>query len=102
MDPPRTAPTAPSVPALDDPGVDGSPGAMRAMSEGLVDALAELHGLDPVAAGLGALGRPAGFVARQVRGWTRRYLDARSESVPAIESAAQWLEEQLPLDAGAA
>lgn len=39
----------------------------------LVDAMAELHLLDPGAAGLGDLGRPEGFMARQVGGWKKRW-----------------------------
>src|SRR4051812_29883358 len=39
----------------------------------VVDALADLHLLDPVAIGLGDLGRPDGFVGRQVSGWRKRW-----------------------------
>jgi aminoglycoside phosphotransferase (APT) family kinase protein len=39
----------------------------------LVDAMAELHLLDPEAVGLGDLGRPEGFMARQVSGWKKRW-----------------------------
>ena len=43
------------------------------MGMALVDAMAEFHLLDPVAAGLGDLGRPDGFMARQVAGWKKRW-----------------------------
>ena len=39
----------------------------------LVDAMAEFHLLDPEACGLGDLGRPDGFMARQVGGWRKRW-----------------------------
>ncbi|MCZ6888250.1 MAG: phosphotransferase family protein [Gammaproteobacteria bacterium] len=39
----------------------------------LVDAIAEFHRLDPADAELGDLGRPDGFVARQVAGWKKRW-----------------------------
>ena len=39
----------------------------------LVDAMADLHLLDPTEVGLGDLGRPDGFVARQVGGWKKRW-----------------------------
>jgi aminoglycoside phosphotransferase (APT) family kinase protein len=42
------------------------------MTSALAGALASLHALDPVALGLGDLGRPAGFADRQLGGWTRR------------------------------
>ncbi|MGH1493961.1 MAG: phosphotransferase family protein [Acidimicrobiales bacterium] len=39
----------------------------------LVDAMAEFHLLDPEACELGDLGRPDGFMARQVGGWRKRW-----------------------------
>lgn len=39
----------------------------------VVDALAELHAVDPDSCGLGDLGRPEGFVQRQVSGWQKRW-----------------------------
>src|SRR5262249_42055420 len=41
----------------------------RAVVENLVDALADLHDVDPAAVGLADFGRPEGFLARQVRRW---------------------------------
>src|SRR6185295_6895329 len=53
------------------------------------------------AAGLGELGRPAGYVARQVARWTKRYQDARTDDVPAMERVASWLAERQPVEVGA-
>ncbi len=79
------------------PGGAALPAArMRALSEGLVDALAELHAVDPRAAGLSGLGRPAGYTARQVSGWTERWRNARTAEVPDIDLAASWLAGHLP------
>ena len=39
----------------------------------LVERIAEFHSLDPAAADLTGLGRPDGFVARQLRGWKQRW-----------------------------
>ena len=39
----------------------------------LVDRIAEFHTLDPDAADLGRLGRPEGFVVRQLAGWKQRW-----------------------------
>ena len=39
----------------------------------LADAMADFHLLDPETCGLGDLGRPDGFVPRQVRGWKKRW-----------------------------
>ncbi len=68
----------------------------RAVSEGLVDALAELHGLDHRKAELAALGHGEGYVERQVKGWTARYQAARTGEVPAMERVAAWLAEHRP------
>ena len=45
----------------------------------------ELHALDLHAIGLADLGKPAGFVQRQVAGWTQRYVAARTDDLPEME-----------------
>jgi aminoglycoside phosphotransferase (APT) family kinase protein len=47
--------------------------AARRIGLAVVDALAELHQLDPAEAGVGELGRPEGFVDRQLAGWRARW-----------------------------
>ncbi len=47
--------------------------AGRRIGLAVVDALAELHLLDPQEAGVADLGRPDGFVERQVTGWRQRW-----------------------------
>lgn len=54
----------------------------RRMGFALVDAMAELHLADPAACGLERLGRPDGFVQRQVEGWATRWGLVRPESHP--------------------
>ena len=83
------------------PEVDTAPRAMRALSERLVDLLVELHAVDPEAAGLEDLGRGAGYVARQVVGWSERYRRARTWNVPSFESVIAWLDTHRPDDVGA-
>jgi aminoglycoside phosphotransferase (APT) family kinase protein len=72
------------------------PQRLRALSEAAVDALAELHAIDIAAAGLADLGRPAGYTARQVSGWTERWQRAVTDPVPEVDRAAVWLAEHLP------
>lgn len=69
---------------------------------GLVDALAGLHTVDFESLGLGDLGRPAGFVQRQVDGWTRRWQRARHDDVPDMDTLAARLGETLPRPQAAA
>jgi aminoglycoside phosphotransferase (APT) family kinase protein len=71
----------------------------RAISGSVVDTLADLHAVDIVQHGLDALGKPHGFVARQIKGWTERWHLAKTSEVPDMEWLAQWLEERVPADA---
>ena len=68
----------------------------RRLCESFVDALAELHAIDYAAVGLGELGNPTGYVERQVSGWSKRYRDAATDDIPAVEAAASWLAAHIP------
>jgi aminoglycoside phosphotransferase (APT) family kinase protein len=81
-------------------GLELTPALMRALSGNLVDNLVEIHRVDYQAAGLGDLGRPVGYVRRQIEGWTQRYVNARTDDIPDIERVAAWLSEHMPPDAG--
>lgn len=84
------------------PGVRFTPEVLRSTSTALLDNLAELHAVDPGKAGLLSMGRPQGYLARQVRGWTERYAVAKTDEVPEVEAAAAWLAAHLPEPGGAA
>ncbi|HUG55314.1 MAG TPA: phosphotransferase family protein, partial [Vicinamibacteria bacterium] len=84
------------------PPIPLEPDRRRVVCHALVDALAELHGLDHERAPLSALGHGAGYAGRQVRGWTARYQDARTDDVPAMERLSAWLGAHLPPEAPAA
>lgn len=75
---------------------DVPPGAdvVRA-SELLVDALVDLHAVDYRAAGLGEFGKPAGYVERQIKGWTERYAGSQTDDIPAMTEVGAWLDAQL-------
>lgn len=77
-------------------------GAMAAACRALVETLAEIHSVDPEHPGLAELGRPAGYVRRQVEGWSRRDLASRTEERPCMDQLAKWLAENAPLEAGTA
>lgn len=69
---------------------------MRQLSLSAIDTLAEIHALDVVAAGLAELGRPDGYVERQIRGWKRRYEAAQTNALPHLDEVSQWLATQRP------
>lgn len=83
------------------PGVDLTPPAARVLAETVIDAQADLHAIDPAAAGLDTLGRGPGYVARQVAGWSRRYREARTDDVPDAEGVMAWLAARQPPDVAA-
>lgn len=71
----------------------------RRVSESLIDALADLHAIDLGKNSLMHLGKPAGFVARQVKGWSERWQRAKTSEVPEMENLVKWLRERLPPEA---
>ena len=73
----------------------------RCMSQSLIDNLATLHAIDYQTAGLSEMGKPEGYVQRQVSGWTKRYVQAQTAVVPAMDAVAHWLNEHLPAECGA-
>jgi aminoglycoside phosphotransferase (APT) family kinase protein len=78
------------------------PETARALGEAFIDNLVTLHQLDYRAAGLGDLGKPDGYVERQVRGWAERYRNARTDDIADMEFLEKWLIENMPKESGAA
>ncbi len=77
------------------PDVTGDPVLARRLGEMLVDSLAALHRVEPRAVGLDGLGRPDGYVTRQLAGWTARWA-ATGRELPAVDRIAAWLRAGLP------
>ena len=71
---------------------------LRTTSEALVDNLVDLHALDLEATGLIQLGKPEGYIKRQVEGWYSRYLVAQTEDLPVMEQLYQRLTENIPVE----
>ena len=61
------------------------PHVERRLSHSLVDALADFHAVDPTAAGLERLGRPEGFLDRQLAGWYDRWQRAAPEPLTVFD-----------------
>ncbi len=77
-------------------GLFDTPKQVRRLYEKFVETMVELHSLDYSKIGLGDLGKPKGYVGRQVTGWNKRYRAARTPDVPGCEAVMTWLEENLP------
>ena len=72
----------------------------RAIGFELVDALAELHAA-PVEPFVDAgIGKPSGYLARQLRRWRGQREGAKTRELPDYDALSAWLEENLPMDAG--
>lgn len=69
---------------------------MQAISTALVDNLAALHNIDIEKSGLIALGKPEGYVNRQVAGWIKRYYAAETDQIISMNLMADWLTQNLP------
>jgi aminoglycoside phosphotransferase (APT) family kinase protein len=74
---------------------------LHTLHTNLVDNLARIHAIDYAKAGLSDLGKPDGYVQRQVTGWTKRYADSQTDDIPAITAVAKWLAERIPKESGA-
>ena len=68
---------------------------------GFLDRLIELHQVDYRAIGLENLGKPEGYATRQILGWNKRYVNARTDDAPDCEVVRNWLEERIPSESGA-
>jgi aminoglycoside phosphotransferase (APT) family kinase protein len=74
------------------------PEERRRVSIACIDTLATLHAIDIERAGLTHLGKPIGFVERQVRGWTERWQRSKIDPLPEMETLGEWLLAKLPPD----
>lgn len=89
------------------PEFAGRPELNRRIGEALIDALADLHLVPPDEIGLGDLGRPEGYVERQLAGWVRRWRAAQGgeeaeRAAAAMDPVIDWLGGRLPQSGAAA
>ncbi len=61
-----------------------------------LDTYIELHQVDYKAAGLEDLGRPEGYVSRQVTNWGKQYLKAATMEIPEAHQVMEWMETNQP------
>ena len=71
--------------------------AATALADELVDVLVRLHRLVPEEVGLGDLGRPAGYLERQLRRWARQVAASYSRELPELDRLASRLGESVPV-----
>lgn len=83
-------------------GLELPPPTARRLSESFIDNLAALHALDYVSLGLAELGKPDGYLQRQVKGWIERYHGSKTHELPQVETISAWLKEKMPARSEAA
>jgi aminoglycoside phosphotransferase (APT) family kinase protein len=84
------------------PDLDFSPALARRLSEAFLDNLAFLHRLDYNSVGLADLGKPQGYLERQVRGWIERYHVSKTHEIPEVETISGWIQQHMPSSSAAA
>ena len=70
----------------------------QGLCQSFIDKLVELHRVDYAACGLGELGKPEGYVQRQISGWSDRYEKALTPDAPLWEEVKSWLNTKMPAD----
>lgn len=68
----------------------------KTIANSWLDTLVELHNVDYNSIGLGDLGKPEGYVSRQVSNWGKQYLKAKTDEYPEVELVMQWMEKHQP------
>jgi aminoglycoside phosphotransferase (APT) family kinase protein len=72
------------------------PNYPQLVSAAFVDCLIRLHAIDVRQTGLIALGKPDGFLERQVQGWADRWNRAKTDELAAMDHVIRWLADRLP------
>lgn len=68
----------------------------RMIGEAFLDTLVRLHAVDVSTPEIRQLGKPEGYVERQVRGWADRWERAKTEEVSELDEVVRWLAAHIP------
>ena len=84
------------------PEIGDDVGLRRRIGEALLDTLVQLHAVDASRQPVSAIGKPAGFLQRQLSGWFGRWQRSRTRDLPAMDRLMEWLSARLPASTEAA
>jgi aminoglycoside phosphotransferase (APT) family kinase protein len=70
----------------------------RRLSESVVATLVALHAVDIQSSGIVQIGKPNGFVTRQVRGWAERWQRSKTGELAEMDQVIEWLIDRIPAD----
>jgi aminoglycoside phosphotransferase (APT) family kinase protein len=77
-------------------GLEFSSTTVRRVCESFVDKLVQLHSIDYASVGLEDLGKPDGYLERQVRGWIERYHGSKTHDLAEVAQLCQWMQQNRP------
>ncbi len=80
------------------PGVVLDEQQTRRLCTNALDVLIDLHDVDVDATSLASMNKGAGYVERQISGWSARFRNAHTEDVGDYEKVMAWLAEHQPED----
>ncbi len=78
------------------------PETFNALSKSAIDQLVHLHQLDIHSSGLDQLGKPEGYVQRQVEGWIKRYENSETDTIVSLNETADWMKKNIPISTSVA
>jgi aminoglycoside phosphotransferase (APT) family kinase protein len=73
-----------------------SASAYSTIANSWLETMTELHAVDYKEVGLESLGKPQGYVARQVANWGKQFLKVKTDAYPEAALVMEWMEEQQP------
>jgi aminoglycoside phosphotransferase (APT) family kinase protein len=79
----------PDLPAL-------APAERAAIYDGMNEALARLHGVEPSSVGLGDYGKPGNYFARQIARWSKQYVASETQPIESMHRLMAWLPAHVP------
>ena len=78
-------------------GEDGAPSDYEQIANTWLRTMVNLHQVDYLKAELGGLGRPEGYIERQITGWSRRYKKAQTHDLKEANRVIEWLNKSIPV-----
>jgi aminoglycoside phosphotransferase (APT) family kinase protein len=77
-------------------GLPFNPHTAHTLCASFIDNLAHLHSIDFAAVALADLGKPQGYLERQIRGWIERYQGSKTHDLPEVDRISSWMQQNLP------
>ena len=78
------------------PPAFNTPAGRASLAEELIKTLVTLHAVDYRAVGLEKLGKPEGYLERQLKRWTGQLDKSRQRDIPELDAVSEWLRDHLP------